>query len=80
MFISLVDLTTVISLYSSGSQLQGSEVIPGSGLLTPNVSYEPTIIISQKRQVSHGDLELERNPAYTTSVAHNHVNPQEIIL
>ena len=49
MFTSLVDLTQSFhdSLYSSGSQLQGAEVIPGSGLLTPNVSYEPTVI-SQK--------------------------------
>jgi hypothetical protein len=58
-------------------ELQGAEVTPGSDLLTPNVSYEPTII-SRKRQVSHayGDVEVERNPAYaTSSVVHMYVNP-----
>ena len=37
-------------------------MIPGSGILTPNVSYEPTKI-SQKQRVPY---ELERNPAYAT--------------
>jgi hypothetical protein len=57
------------SLYRTANEPQGGEDIPGSGQLTHNVSYE-SIIISQKRQVSHGDLELERNPAYVTSVVH----------
>jgi hypothetical protein len=67
-----------ISLSRTGNELRGSEVIPGSGLLTPNASYEPTII-SQKRQVSHEVVELERNPAYATRLLSVvHVNPQQI--
>ena len=37
-------------------------MIRGSGILTPNVSYESTKI-SQKQRVPY---ELERNPAYAT--------------
>ena len=46
---------------------QTKEVIPGSGILIPNASYELTKI-SQKKGVPDvvEKVETERNPAYAT--------------
>ena len=44
---------------------QAIEVIPGSGVLTPNACYELTKI-SQIRKVPEENVETERNPAYIT--------------
>ena len=44
---------------------QAREVIPGSGILIPNASYELTKI-SQKQRVPDERVETERNPAYAT--------------
>ena len=40
-------------------------MIPGSGILTPNASYE-LMKISQKQRVPDDRVEPERNPAYAT--------------
>ena len=47
----------------------GATVTKNFEFMLSRGSYEPTII-SQKRQVSHGNLELEINPAYATSVVY----------
>ena len=44
---------------------QAREVIPGSGIFTPNASYE-LMKISQKQRVPDDRVEPERNPAYAT--------------
>ena len=59
--------------YRPGNQLHGEEGIPGSDVLTPNASYELTKI-TQKRQASHGHVDLERNPAYATVMSSPHAN------
>ena len=71
-FVVIIATVLLILLFGrTEGQLQVIGVTPGSGILTPNVSYELTKI-SQKRRVPHSNVELERNPAYATSLC---VNP-----
>ena len=70
-------LVTIFKFYRTEDRTKGS--IPGSGILTPNVSYELTNI-SQKRRVSQGNVELERNPAYAITASPRVCQQQHILI
>ena len=55
----------IINYYGYRTQDQAAEVIQGSGICTPNASYELTKI-SPKQREPDDRVEVERNPAYDT--------------